>query len=127
MNILSYILKVWLLTLLCAPLIAFAFSNPGKDYWDVYMIVLSSSLLLSIPLVLCMVIFLNFAPANWSKLKVKLINSMIAVGCIALTFLLMDKDFLNLNQSIFLWPLVYSLLMVFCIFIFKLNEKTVEN
>lgn len=127
MKILIYILKVWLLSMICAPMLAFAISNPGEDYWYVYTVVLSTSLLLSIPAVLAIVVFLNFAPDNWSNLKIKTINSLIAVSCVFFTFWLMDKDFLNTDEQIILWPLSYSVVMVIFIFIFKLNRRTLSN
>lgn len=38
MRILFYILKVWLLTMVFAPIAAFAIDDPGKDYWYVYIL-----------------------------------------------------------------------------------------
>ncbi|MFA7616358.1 MAG: hypothetical protein WBF83_11990 [Moheibacter sp.] len=123
MRILGYILKVWLLTMVFAPIAAFAIDNPGKDYWYVYIVVLSTSLLLSIPAVIAMVAFLNFAPLDWEILKVKLFNSAVAVVSIFITFWLMDNSFLDFSEKIVLWPLSYSLIMVLFIFIFKLKKE----
>lgn len=123
MRILGYILKVWLLTMVFAPIAAFAIDNPGKDYWYVYIVVLSTSLLLSIPAVIAMVAFLNFAPLDWEILKVKLFNSAVAVVSIFITFWLMDNSFLDFSEKIVLWPLSYSLTMVLFIFIFKLKKE----
>lgn len=123
MRILSYILKVWLLTMVFAPIAAFAIDNPGKDYWYVYIVVLSTSLLLSIPAVIAMVSFLNFAPLDWGILKVKIVNSLVAIAGIFITFWLMDKTFLDFSERIVLWPLSYALIMVLFIFIFKLKRE----
>lgn len=123
MRILFYILKVWLLTMVFAPIAAFAIDDPGKDYWYVYIVVLSTSLLLSIPAVIAMVAFLNFAPLDWGMLKVKLVNSAVAVVSIFITFRLMDKTFLDFSERIVLWPLSYALIMVLFIFIFRLKRE----
>lgn len=123
MRILFYILKVWLLTMVFAPIAAFAIDDPGKDYWYVYIVVLSTSLLLSIPAVIAMVAFLNFAPLDWGILKVKLVNSAVAVVSIFITFRLMDKTFLDFSERIVLWPLSYALIMVLFIFIFRLKRE----
>jgi len=123
MRILAYILKVWLLTMVFAPIAAFAIDNPGEDYWYVYIVVLSTSLLLSIPAVIAMVAFLNFAPLDWGILKIKLINSAVAAISILITFRLMDKSFLDLNERNILWPLSYALIMVLFIFIFRLKRE----
>lgn len=129
MNILKYILKVWLLTMVLAPVVAFAIDNPGKDYFYVYIVVLSTSLLLSVPAVIAMVFFLNFAPLNWSELKVKAINSLIAISGIMITFWLMDKTFLDFSERTVLWPVSYAIIMVLCIFIFRLKkpENLIKN
>lgn len=123
MRILFYILKVWLLTMVFAPMAAFAIDDPGKDYWYVYIVVLSTSLLLSIPAVIAMVAFLNFAPLDWGILKVKIFNSLVAIAGIFITFWLMDKTFLDFSERIVLWPLSYALIMVLFIFIFKLKRE----
>ncbi|MBW7870903.1 MAG: hypothetical protein H3C39_07580 [Flavobacteriia bacterium] len=123
MRILFYILKVWLLTMVFAPIAAFAIDDPGKDYWYVYIVVLSTSLLLSIPAVIAMVAFLNFAPLDWGILKVKIVNSLVAIAGIFITFRLMDKTFLDFSERIVLWPLSYALIMVLFIFIFKLKRE----
>lgn len=123
MRILFYILKVWLLTMVFAPMAAFAIDNPGKDYWYVYIVVLSTSLLLSIPAVIAMVAFLNFAPLDWGILKVKIVNSLVAIASIFITFWLMDKSFLDLDERNILWPLSYALIMVLFIFIFRLKRE----
>lgn len=126
MNILKYILKVWLLTMILAPVAAFAIDNPGKDYWYVYIIILSTSLLLSVPVVLAMVLFLNFAPLSWSEGKVKAVNALIAFALVLVTFRLMDKTFLDFSEMTVLWPLSYGFIMLICIFIFKLKRERIQ-
>lgn len=107
-----------------APLAAFAIDNPGEDYWYVYIVVLSTSLLLSIPAVIAMVSFLNFAPLDWGIFKVKIVNSLVAIASIFITFWLMDKSFLDFGERNILWPLSYALIMVLFIFIFRLKRES---
>ena len=123
MKILIYILKVWLLTMILAPFISLTIIGPGKDFWYYYIIILSTSLLISIPVVLIMVLFMNCAPDNWSKLKIKILNSVIAAAAISITFILMDKSFLDFSEQVIIWPLSYAITMIIFIFIFKLNRK----
>lgn len=126
MEITKYIIKVWLLSLLIPPLVILSCGNTGFG-WYPFLMILSLSVLFSIPVLIAMIVFLNFVSDKWTTFKVKSINSLVGAICVLLIFLMIDSSFFEFQNGKIMVPLSYIIVMTVCIFVFKLKGRENNN
>ena len=127
----NYTSKVWLFTILVSPLLLLtmlAIFNSTKfselyTALPLYGLMICVGFVLSIPTM----VFFYLLNAKLTKSliplwKRKLFLTIFSTIGVFLTFYLYDKGFIFSTFQAFLWPTIYSLTIVFCVWILKNNE-----
>ena len=128
MKVFPYMLLIWLLTLFSAPLILLWMEHPeiNREFWSVYVITMTSNILLSIPTYLILISVLYLSPDDWANPKVKIVLSLVAVYCIFISYLIHDTQTLNPASPMFRWPLLHCMIMVLLIFVLPLKRNKIS-
>lgn len=122
MKALFYILKVWFITTILAPVIYGSWlvikHSPAHYEWgdlDVLVVVIMTGMLISLPLIPVMIFLYSFIRFNPNKIRNLIIMSVVSVLGILIAFWLLDK---SLIAEAWGAVLAYSLITVLGLILF---------
>ena len=135
----KYSIKVWLFTIIVSPLVVFLifhvidfFNNYVKfdqilKWLGVIILMILYGIVWSIPAMFIFWLIQRIILKNCSHLKTKIILSFYSFFSVWATFYIFERGFAGKNLNQILIALIYSLIIVSAVWIFKLPFKANRN
>ena len=131
-----YILKVWFSTILFTPLFLFLFwviilrkdKKEIFDAFDIYWLFVVLGLFFSIPtIVIFGYLYRYLSKRNLKMLEIKTYLCMFSIFGVFTTFYLLEKSFVSSNINQLLFPISYSVIMSFSIFLISKGKISTSS
>jgi hypothetical protein len=132
----KYSIKVWLFTVIVSPLLLFLIlgliinSAKWNSILDSYMMIgfmMLFGLVLSIPSMLLFWLIQRQLKNNLNENKTKLTLSVYSFFSVWITFYIFDKGFVERGFQQIFWVVIYSLIIVIGVWIFKLPKLEIND
>lgn len=129
----KYTIKVWLFTVIASPLFLFLILgfiiNKTKlteiiESWPIIGFMMIYGLVLSIPAMIIFWLLERKLRDNFNDNKIKIFLSIYSFISVWITFYIFDKGFMESGFQQIFWVVIYSLTIVFGVWIFKLEAKS---
>ena len=129
----KYTIKVWLFTVIASPLFLFLILgfiiNKTKlteiiESWPIIGFMMIYGLVLSIPAMIIFWLLERKLRDNFNDNKIKIFLSIYSFISVWITFYFFDKGFMESGFQQIFWVVIYSLTIVFGVWIFKLEIKS---
>lgn len=129
----KYTIKVWLFTVIASPLFLFLILgfiiNKTKlteiiESWPIIGFMMIYGLVLSIPAMIIFWLLERKLRDNFNDNKIKIFLSIYSFISVWITFYIFDKGFMESGFQQIFWVVIYSLTIVFGVWIFKLGAKS---
>lgn len=129
----KYTIKVWLFTVIASPLFLFLILgfiiNKTKlteiiESWPIIGFMMIYGLVLSIPAMIIFWLLEGKLRDNFNDNKIKIFLSIYSFISVWITFYIFDKGFMESGFQQIFWVVIYSLTIVFGVWIFKSGIKS---